>query len=168
MTTFISFFVLIFQFVPQLTNLYAETINDFERENNARLISFYYWLFYPENIFEVIFGSGVDSLKSNYGLEISKLKIVDGIYRSDLGLIGFWSYFGLISTIPIYILIFKIIKNRKIYPLFLMLLSLHILSVPIAFVFWKKEGAVFLGALFYLYDLAITNKYLTNKNANKK
>jgi hypothetical protein len=137
-----------------IRDLILETSEQFNNSDYARWISFFYWITeFPKNIAEYILGSGYDNLQSTYGLAIYNLKVYQGIYRSDLGIIGFWSMFGLISTIPIYLLIYRILRYWKKHPLFLIFIILHLLIMPISFAFWNSEGAILLALLFYLYDL---------------
>ena len=148
------FSLLIFQFASILYGLFIETqLQIIGSESDARVRSLIAWLTYPQNFLEFVFGSGYDSLSSTYGKQIYNLKEYSGVYRSDLGIIGYWSMFGLIALVPIVRLVLKTVYNRNKYPKYIFAIAIHMLIMPIAFVFWKPGGAIFVALLFYLYDL---------------
>ncbi|MGB1430484.1 MAG: hypothetical protein ACPG6J_01390 [Flavobacteriaceae bacterium] len=73
-----------------------------------RLLSANYYLFdHPEHWLNWLFGNGFHSGRSEYGqMVMGKLWGLRGFYAEDIGLLGFWSYFGLFTLVP-YLLIVR-------------------------------------------------------------
>jgi len=72
-----------------------------------------------------------------------------GIYQSDLGIIGFWSMYGIIPLIAIYLLVFKVLLGKGI-PFYLKAFAAHILVVPISWNFANTEIFIII-LMIYLY-----------------
>ena len=143
-------------------SLFEETkiqINDPDYPRWRALV--YYFNEYSPNWFCLIFGNGMPSIgNSNLG-NLMETNMEQGIYASDLGMIGMWTTYGIIPLIAIYSVIFKVLTGRM-FPLYLKFICFHILIVPTIFHFWINPGIFLFVLVIYLYSLySEQNKLLT-------
>lgn len=132
------------------SELFDQTQNQIETPDYNRWKSLNYYLYdYSPNSFSYIFGNGFPSAHSSFG-QLMQENFKNGIFSSDLGMIGMWVQYGFIPLISIYFVLFSILKN-KAYPLFLKFLSLHILLVPIIFHFRGNSGVILFVIIFYMF-----------------
>lgn len=82
----------------------------------------YFLTTYMPSDFAYLIGNGVNYGKSRYGQEISKLEREEGFFRSDIGLIGAVSMFGIIYLLPVTMIFIKVfrakLKERRFYKFF--------------------------------------------------
>jgi hypothetical protein len=136
--TFI-FFTIIVLLVFFITTSYwssmlSRTTIDIKNPDYARWRAFFFFLFdYSPNWLCNILGNGFLSTKSSGGMFIKNLKSI-GLYQSDLGLIGLWSWYGIIPLIVIYVLVIKTL-TKKSFPFFLKAIAAHILIIPVCWSF---------------------------------
>jgi hypothetical protein len=113
-----------------------------------------------------IFGNGLLSLKVESGQLIEEM-MTHGYVQSDIGIIGFWSIYGILPLIVIYTVIFKILY-RKFYPFYIKAMAAHILLVPICFSFNRFDSLLFI-FLFYLFAYHTKNhKSMEVQNFRRK
>lgn len=84
-------------------------------DENARYIAAKFYLneFSP-NVFCEIFGNGFPTAKSKYGIYQTKTLWNRHIYAQDIGIIGFWAYFGLVTVFSILAIFIKMFKSNII------------------------------------------------------
>jgi len=117
----------------------------------------YFFNDYSPNWFCLIFGNGMPSIgNSDFG-NLMEDNIDNGIYASDLGMIGMWTIYGLIPLITIYSVIVKVLKGR-LFPLYLKFICFHVLVVPTIFHFYTNPGIFMFVLIIYLYS------YYTEQN----
>ncbi len=128
--------------------------------NRWKALSYYFFEYSP-NWFCYIFGNGMPSVGNSILGNLYLSNMENGIYTSDLGMIGMWTMYGVIPLITIYsILINSII--RKEFPLYLKFISFHILLVPTIFQFGRNPGIFFFVLIIYLFILSKELKKLNN------
>ncbi|WP_066627079.1 hypothetical protein [Labilibacter marinus] len=133
------------------TLLLEQSQNELVDTDYNRWKSFYYYINdHSPNLFCNIFGNGVATIESDYGIYTNSLE-GNGIFISDLGMIGMWSDFGVIPIILIYSVLINILFKRK-YPLYLKFISLHVLLIPTIFHFWSNPGIFFFVIILYLFS----------------
>lgn len=111
---------------------------------------FYYFNNYSPNWFCYVFGNGMPSgNNSAFGNHMLQLW-EEGIYASDLGMIGMWTDFGLIPVILIYSIIIRVLLKSR-FPLMLKFICFHVLIVPTIFDFWGNPLVSLFCLIIYLY-----------------
>ena len=110
----------------------------------------YYLNDYSPNLWCYLFGNGMPSggnsdLGNLYWQNMSK-----GIFISDIGMIGMWINFGIISLLSIYYTLIKIL-TKKIFPRWLKFISFHILIIPTIFTFGNGAGIFLFSLIIYSY-----------------
>ena len=110
----------------------------------------YFFSSYSPKWFCYVFGNGMPSGgNSAFGNKMLDLWD-DGIYASDLGLIGMWADFGIIPVILVYSIIIRgLFKSR--FPRVFRFICFHILLVPTIFHFWSNPGVTFFSLIIYMY-----------------
>ncbi|WP_290246122.1 hypothetical protein [Mucilaginibacter myungsuensis] len=89
----------------------------------VRLRAFNFYLYdYMPSIVNYIIGNGVNYGDSAYGKEMLDLEQGQGLYRSDIGLVGALNLFGIIYILPIFFIFLKVFRaklhNRTYYKFF--------------------------------------------------
>ncbi|MFZ4796179.1 MAG: hypothetical protein ACOYMA_01710 [Bacteroidia bacterium] len=131
-----------------MINRSTQELNDVDYN---RWKAFYYFIYeHSPNWFCNIFGNGMASRESSYGIKIFALES-NGIFISDIGMFGMWSDFGIIPLASIYSVLIIIILKRK-FPLYLKFMSLHIIFFPTIFHFWTNPGVFLFVIIIYLYS----------------
>lgn len=128
-----------------------------QEEDDIRIRSARFFLteFQPHWI-NYILGNGVGHQASAYGLKIWYYKDVYGYYQSDLGLIGSYSMYGVLSVISVFLILRKIwiIKVEPMYVFIkfwaVSLLLTSILSWP----FFRPDSIVAIMSGLYLIDVS--------------
>ena len=142
---------IIIQTINIWTTLWDQSVEQFGDKDYNRWKAFYYFLFdYSPNWFCYLFGNGFPSGGNSPLGNLMWLNFKNGIYASDLGMIGMWTSYGLIPIFVIYSLTFNILR-KKIYPLYLKFFAMHICLAPIIFHFWAGEGVMLMVLIVYLY-----------------
>lgn len=134
-----------------IISLINETNEQLNNQNYNRWKALEYYLYeYSPNLWCYIWGNGLPAGgKSEFGNLLWE-NMKQGIYGSDLGLIGMWTDYGVIPLICIYFVVFRVLA-KKYFPLFLKFICLHILIVPTIFHFWENPNMYTFVLLFYLY-----------------
>lgn len=129
--------------------LLTETTDQLNDPFANRWRSFYFFVFdYAPHWMCNILGNGLLSANIPAGEFIQKM-MDQGYYQYDNGMIGFWSQYGVIPLLVLYIVIFKILFNRA-HPFYLKAMAAHILVMPIAWNFGTADILIFV-VLVYLY-----------------
>lgn len=146
-----------------ISSLIEETNNQLNDQDYNRWKALrYFFNDYSPNTWCYIFGNGLPAGgKSDFGNLLWE-NMKNGIYGSDLGLIGMWVDYGILPIICIYLVIYRILKY-KYYPLYLKFLCTHILLVPTIFHFWENPNLYLFIILFYLYSYYTEKKTYESK-----
>lgn len=133
----------------------------------------YFGLEYNQNnILPILLGNGLE-FQSNifhtpYGDEIMKLQ-KEGIHRSDIGIVGMYSYYGIFYIITIISLFAYIIRNRKYVEPYQQMYVLYMITTSIMLYHFGYTAAniVTTCSIFYLIDRSIS-KNKRRKRINNK
>lgn len=91
-------------------SLMAKTSDELN-EDNIRYLSYYtYFSSYWGGPLSYVFGNGIAG-NSAYGVEMQKLTLDYGLWRADVGIVGFLNQYGYVSVL--YFLLFYILYLRK-------------------------------------------------------
>ena len=144
--------VSVFYVVDKIEPLLEETSENFSDNKYPRIrgLIFYSNSFSKSNL-GYFLGNSIGSKKVYYGQYLDRLKTVDGLYISDLGLFGTWVYFGVLSILAIFSAIFKIFKSSSKFSEF-KYLGLHIIFSWTYFLFLPQSTFVFFISILYLFD----------------
>lgn len=123
----------------------------------------YYLNYYSPNLWCYLLGNGMPSggnsiLGNLYWQNMSK-----GIFISDIGMVGMWVNYGIISIFSIYYIIIKILTLKK-FPLWIKFMSFHILIVPTIFTFGNGNGILLFSLLIYSYIYYSKLPYIQQKH----
>lgn len=140
-----------------------------QQDDDIRLkaIKFFVGDFFPSP-FAYLIGNGDAHMASKYGMEIFRLKIVNGLYQSDIGVLGDFSKYGvffILGVVLIYIKIFKLKLTRFIYLKYFFLVS--ILRLFLGSDFGSAEPIVLLSTMLYMMDVDVHDQNIL-KNKKKK
>lgn len=166
----ISFIILsgivILNFSDILFGSLMSQTSDELNEDNIRYLSYYtYFSSYWGGPLSYIFGNGIAG-NSAYGIEMQKLTFVYGLWRADVGIVGFLNQYGYVSVL--YFLLFYILylrKNWKYIDVHLQMFFLaSLLNLPLVVFFVNNTNwYVFWAFMMYLLDEAVVR----NKNLAK-
>lgn len=137
-----------------------ETTDEISNPDYNRWKAYYYFVFeYSPNWICNLLGNGFLSIKESGGLLLNDMKM-SGFYQSDIGILGFWSKYGVLPVIVCYTLVLKILINKH-FPFYLKALSAHILLVPIVWAFDTSDIFIII-ILCYLYAYYVELKRMEN------
>ena len=157
----ISFFLILagyFLFIgfeDIFTSIYLKTKSDFgEGNDNIRLLSASYYLFdhSPSN-WNIIFGNGVYNGESEYGKYVlDTLWDYYGFYAEDIGLIGFWSYFGFITLFAYFRIMMIFFKKYNLTYIRMFGFYLILMSIT-TYDSYEADSLILQPILLYVCDL---------------
>ncbi len=142
-----------------------------QQEDDVRIkaIRFFVGDFFPSP-FAYLMGNGDSHMASKYGMEVWKYKIVNGLFQSDIGILGDFSKYGvffILGVILIYIKIFRLKLTRFIYIKYYFMISF--LRLFLGSDFGSAEPIVLLSTMLYMMDVDVHDqKHLKQKNVNEK
>lgn len=127
--------------------------------NYIRLRSVYHYIFeHPPSFWNYIFGNGFFSGKSEYGdYVINTLWRKRGLYAEDIGLIGFYSYFGIITLMAYIFMLIKLLKKYNFFPVRIFALYLVLMSLA-TMDSYQLDGILLQTMLFYVSDISLIQK----------
>lgn len=131
---------------------FVEITKEQGNEDNIRVLSYaFFGLEYWVDEINMIFGNGAASWgNSAYGNEILDIEETKGLYRSDIGIVGLFSMYGVAYIIAVICLYRKFFKCYKFVPVYIRLLVIaSIMNLPLAC--WMENG-FFMSMVFYLID----------------
>lgn len=148
-----------------LSVLFNETKMDINEPEYNRTKAFSYFIYeFNKSWYSYFLGNGFASSKNPYGIIIDDLK-TNGMYQSDLGLIGQWSMFGMLSIYAIVKNLWVVIKD-KTAELFTKLQAFHIIIGFLMFLVLGTQQIVFILTYLYIYELTKSRKLITSKITN--
>lgn len=134
--------------------LLQKTTDAFNNEDEIRKQSMlFYGLQYWEDPINVFLGNGRPSIgNSDYGTATAYFQDTLGFWRSDIGIIGTFSYYGVVYILAVIMLYKKILKNfKKVSSYSKMLVVASLINLPLAA--WLLP--IFFSFILYLQDLEI-------------
>ncbi len=128
----------------------------FEGNTYIRIQSLLYYLFeHSQNNVNLFFGNGIFNADSNYGkYVVNSLWKNKGFYAEDIGLIGFWSYFGVITLFSYIYMIFLMLKKHNSMPIRYFSLYLIIMSFA-TMDSYMTDSLIFQPLVFYMSDILL-------------
>ena len=115
-------------------SFFNETSQQLSDPEYNRWKSLYYFLFhYSPHWLCYLFGNGYLSSRIDSGQFLIVLMNA-GFYQADLGIIGFWSMYGMIPVLVIYAIVFRLLFFIAA-PFYMKALAAHVLVVPICWGF---------------------------------
>ena len=122
--------------------------------NNSDYVRFVAWRYfgldYWEDGFNMLLGNGKESIgNSEYGDFIQNLMVQYRLYRSDIGIVGTFSMYGVLYLIVVIAAYIKIFKQLKYCPTYLYMTIIASL-VTIIMISWVDP--VIFGLILYLID----------------
>jgi len=141
-----------------------EKTGDQLSEDNVRITSYQFYLNYWDDWSCFVFGNGMPHTKSSYGTYlINYVQEGLGLYRSDIGIIGELSKYGIIYIIVFFAFCFYFFRKSKEIKLYLKLYFIYLMfNLPMSFPFTDGGDYLIFSAFLYLCDLSIANsKYDT-------
>jgi hypothetical protein len=145
-----------------LINLITVTQNQVGSDKeNIRITSLrFFVLEFQPSILTRIFGNGADSMNSPYGMLMAFYRSL-GLYRSDIGLFGDYTNFGILFVIAQLSIMFRIIFGKlpdELSYFRYYFISRFLVSFTGSNMFSKAEGMVFIGLLLYMIDVYKSNE----------
>ena len=129
--------------------LISETIEQVTDEDYNRVKAFVYFISGKNGIMSYFWGNGFISGKVHPIMELLRQ---EGIYNSDLGLIGFWHQFGLIPALTILVVCFKGLSRLHSFEVRANALNMIMCSLTIAY-FREFGFSLWLCLYWYLYSI---------------
>lgn len=159
--------IIILNFSDVLFGSLLSKTSDEINDDNIRYISYYtYFSSYWGGPLSYLFGNGVAG-NSAYGIEMQKLTLDYGLWRSDVGIVGFLNQYGYVSVL--YFLLFYILflsKNWKNMDVHLQMFFLaSLLNLPLVVFFVNNTNwYVFWAFMMYLLDESVVrNKKIASR-----
>ena len=155
--------IIIYNFADTLFGFLMSKTNDELNDDNIRYLSYYtYFSSFWGGPLSYLFGNGIAG-NSAYGIEIQKLTLDYGLWRSDIGIVGFLNQFGYVSVL--FFLLFYILflrKNWKYIDVHLQMFFLaSLLNLPLVVFFVNNTNwYVFWAFMMYILDESVVR----NKN----
>jgi len=153
-------------------SFFQKTQNELNNSDYNRWKSLnYFFNEYSPNWFCYLFGNGFPSGGNSSFGNLMWDNFENGIYASDLGMIGMWTTYGLLPLTAIYSVIIKVL-NGKMFPLYLKFICIHVLFVPTIFEFWGDSGLFMFVLIIYLFAYytersKLLKRYIYNYNHHK-
>jgi len=135
-----------------------EQVSDDDYNRNKALI--YYLNDYSRSILGYIFGNGFASGRSDFG-KLLFSNMDNGIFQSDLGLLGLWTHYGVLIIFLILRVLYSALKLKKV-AIELFLMGWHVIIANILFSAITPEHI-----LFWVIFISLI-KIQTTESSSKK
>ena len=163
-------YIIIFSVILFLLNfdlLFGNMIEQTDNDLNEDYIRFACYNFYgfeynKNNLFVCLFGNGLPSLKSAYGLEIYQISRSQHFFQADIGIVGIYSWFGIIYVCYVISFFIYIYKNRSFLDLYLKMYVLYMAFTSVMLWHFTFNAGIVTSqtCIFYLiYKSIERNKY---------
>ena len=151
---------LIYKNFNQLFGEFVDMTKEID-EDYVRFLSYeFYGVEYNNgNLLQILLGNGDPVRDSKYQLEINSYE-EEGLWRSDIGLVGLYSLYGFFYIITIIYFFIFCYRNRKYIDLYLKMYLVFMFSTSIMLLhFGYGYGRIAITSfIFYLVDKSITYK----------
>lgn len=155
---FIVFALVLYSNMDILIGDFAEMTDSNLSNDYSRFNSYlFYGLEYNQgNLLAFLFGNGDPCVGSNYFSEIENFQRNFGLWRSDIGVVGMYSSYGIIYMIPIITFFYTLFKYRKFIDLEYQMFGILVLLTSV--MLWHFghtfEHVVPMACVYYLMDLS--------------
>lgn len=132
-----------------------------------KAVKFFLGDFFPSP-FAYLIGNGDSHMASRYGMEVFRYKIVNGLYQSDIGILGDFSKYGvffILGVLLIYIKVFNLKLTRFIYIKYYFLISF--LRLFLGSDFGSAEPIVLLSTMLYMIDVDVHDQKVLQQEKKK-
>jgi hypothetical protein len=141
-----------------------------QQDDDIRIkaVKFFLGDFFPSP-FAYLIGNGDSHMASKYGMEVFRYKIVNGLYQSDIGVLGDFSKYGvffILGVILIYIKVFKLKLTRFIYIKYYFMISF--LRLFLGSDFGSAEPIVLLSTMLYMIDVDVHDQKVLQLEKKKR
>ena len=140
----IVFFILAYRFI---LGLYNETIEQLANPDYNRVKAFNYFMSGENGWPSFLWGNGFISGNVHPIMEILRM---EGIYHSDLGLIGMWHQFGIIPVITILVYVFRGLSKYHSFVVRANAMNILMGALTISY-FFNVRYTLWLCLFFYLF-----------------
>lgn len=150
---------------------YNQTVEQYENsDTDTRMLAilFYGYDYFPSTVCN-FFGNGIPLPFSSYGKEIISYEEIQGLYRSDIGIIGDYNLYGGFYIICLFFALWKFFSSRKhlqsyqIYTMIGLLLTYYIIPI-----FQEQHRNIVIAMFFYLCDYSYSNSILNSQIRKKE
>ena len=165
---FLGVIITAFFFINILQSVYSLLISTTNMQEGNTLIRlkavtyFFYYLF-PNEI-TYILGNGFSSQLANYGQEVLYFKLQQGIYQSDIGIIGDYTQFGIVYLLGVFLITYEFFKHKIkikepyiLYSFYFIIISMITLSH-----FGTLTDIPAICILLFLYDKDLRRSFSQN------
>ena len=154
-------FIIFLSFQEIFYSIFDKTYIDFQAgKNNIRILSANYYIFeHSPSIWNILFGNGMFNGDSEYGdFIMNTLWTEYGFYAEDIGLIGFWSYFGTFTLVIYFYMLSIFFKNHN--PLFFKMFAFYLVLMSLAtFDSYEPDSLILQAILLYISDMYFNQKH---------
>lgn len=150
--------VLVYRYVDLLVE---ETIDELSNPEYNRVKAFNYFMSGVNGFMSYIWGNG---FVSGYVNEIAEVLRREGIFYSDLGLVGFWYNFGLLAVLSILYILIRGLSPMRSY--FVRANAIYILVGSMTISYFLQFGFS-LWLCYYMYLYATDEEYATAKKQSE-
>lgn len=140
----VAFFILTYRFILGLFN---ETVDQLTNPDYNRVKAFNYFISGVNGWPSYLWGNGFISANAHPIMEILKS---EGIYHSDLGLIGMWHQFGIIPVLTILVYVFRGLSKYHSFIVRANAMNILVCSLTISY-FFNVRYSLWLWLFFYLF-----------------
>lgn len=138
-------------------SLIEQTTSDMTKDN-IRVMSYYtYFSDYWGGFLSYIFGNGIPG-NSAYGAEISSMETDYGLWRADIGIVGFFNQYGIVSVVFFFYFYLNFLRKKwnLIESHLKMFFVASFLNLPLVVFFVNNDNwYVFWALMMYLLDSSI-------------
>ena len=137
--------------------LVETTTSQIESDDDARALAYYYFgVEYWNSFVNVLLGNGIPAFGTPYYNHIISMKDLH-MFRSDVGIVGTFSTYGLIYCLVFIYIHFKILKrSRYLSPFLTLTFIASLINLP--FAAWCFP--ILMSCLLYIVDIELNNNIL--------
>ena len=157
---FIAFSVIAFSYV---SGLFEETMGQLSDPDYNRVKSFDYFVSVVNGWASYFWGNGF--ISGHVSSVVEQLQL-DGIFHSDLGLLGFWHQFGIIPPLTVLVYVIRGLSRNHSYVVRANALYILMGALTISY-FLTPRYSLWLCLYFYLY-YSDTGYYVAKKEQEKR
>lgn len=141
-----------------ISGLYDETSNQLQNEDYNRVKAFHYFTSVKNGLLSFFLGDGF--ISGNVHSHMSDLRM-EGIYHSDLGLIGLWNQFGLLF--PLSVLYYNIRGCSKDHSFYVRGLSMMMIVSGLTMAYYFTYASITWLCLYYYFSESDERYFLRRK-----
>jgi hypothetical protein len=148
--------------------LYVNTSENLEQgDDYIRIKAANYFFFdFQDSFVQYLFGNGPFHPDSRYGEKIQSLQTRKQFYLADIGLIGFYTLYGLLTTLAFLTIIKKMLNTQYVRTKAFKVLAIFVVFMMFFNVeFFSNEAFLFMGLTYYIMEKEKSNCVLINNKS---